>query len=232
MSFEPQWGYSTGINDLVNPTVRSSAVGVTVVHFGDVTAACEQFIRQSDQIVGAVAWVRSPRLIRALAERPVALIVNKEFALRQQHSKERLALRPLRGGVRRYSLSKAPVRVIGDCSRGSFTGLMHHKFLIRLDRGRPVAVWTGSFNLTTGAAGNLENAVEIHDKAVAREFFHEFERLWDVAEPIDFKRGAPAGIRSAARPRKREGTLAVVKQSERKQPPVKRKHVAARRTAA
>jgi phosphatidylserine/phosphatidylglycerophosphate/cardiolipin synthase-like enzyme len=233
MTFDSIWGYSTGVNDLIGPVGRSHAVGATTVHFGDVMSACEAFIRGSEQVVGAVAWVRSPRLVRALAERPTALIVTKEFALRKDWSKERSALTPLRGGVVGFSRSKEPVRVIGDCSRGAFTGLMHHKFLIRLRKGKPVAVWTGSFNLTSGAAGNFENAVEIDEPQVAAVYFAEFARLWHVAEPLDFKSSTPVGLHrggtSTARRRTATAATPLKRVTPRKPAPVKRRPVAKKR---
>lgn len=186
-----RWGYDTGINDLFEQQDRSTDLGETRVHFGDVTARCEAFIRASDEIIGAVAWMRSPRLLEALAARPTSIIVNKEFPLRNKGTKERTAAAKLRRPVRAFG---KPVRVLGDCSRGSFTSLMHHKFLVRLTRGIPSAVWNGSFNLTSGAGGNLENAVEHHDPAVAIAFYDEFRLLWEASEPLDFKVGAPAGI--------------------------------------
>lgn len=186
-----RWGYDTGINDLFADQERSTDLGSTIVHFGDVTAKCEAFIRGSDAVVGAVAWLKSPLLLEALELRPASLVVNKEFALRKVGAKERAAALRLKRPVEAFGKT---VRVIGDRSRGSFTGLMHHKFLVRLTRGIPSAVWNGSFNFTSGAAGNLENAVEYHDPAVAIVFYDEFRLLWEASEPLSFKNGAPAGL--------------------------------------
>jgi len=167
--------------------------GRTLVHFGDLAAPCGVFIAGSPQVVGAVAWMRSPRLIRLLASRPVAIVVNKEPKLRRAETSERVALTPLSGGVDGFSSIREPVRVVGDATRGAHTGLMHDKFLVRLDEaGRPAAVWTGSYNLTVGASGNLENAIEIHDPAVAAEFFVEFARLWSISEPLRYRTNTPA----------------------------------------
>lgn len=193
MTRNAQWGYDTGVNALL-PGARSTKVDLVTVHFGDVIAQAEAFIDQSEQLVGAIAWVRSPRLLEAMSRRPVSLIVNKEFVLRRP-GKERKALDRLRTPA---TGQKTAVRVAGDCSRGSFTGLMHHKFLVRLTRGVPAAVWTGSFNFTSGAAGNFENAVEIDDPGVAAMFYDEFRLLWGVSEPLDFRQGRPAGLRPVA----------------------------------
>lgn len=188
MTRHAQWGYDTGINDLL-PGERSTRVDYVTTHFGDVTAAADAFIRDSQALVGAVAWVRSPRLLDALSTKPVSLIVNKEFAIRRKGTKERAALDKLRRPAPGLEVT---ARVLGDCSHGAFTGLMHHKFLVRLVRGIPAAVWVGSFNFTSGAAGNFESAVEIHDPAVAVAFYDEFRRMWEIAEPLDFRQGRPA----------------------------------------
>ena len=189
---------------------RSTTAGKTTVHFGDVASAAERFIEQSPMLVGCVAWIRSRRLVSALAARPVALVVNKEFALRVDGSPERSALAPLRGGVPARALTaprpKEPnldaVRCAGHAMKGRFGALMHHKFLVRLDKeGKPTAVWTGSFNLTAGAEGNIENGMEIHDPKVAQAFLEEFSRVWALSEPLVFKAGAPApGSTSKAAP--------------------------------
>lgn len=232
MAKNAKWGYDTGVNDLL-PGERSTTVDLVTAHFGDVTAQAERFIAQSEQVVGAVAWVRSPRLLEALSARPVSLIVNKEFVLRRP-GKERQALDRLRTPATGHDRS---VRVAGDCSRGAFTGLMHHKFLVRLTRGIPAAVWTGSFNFTSGAAGNFENAIEIADPGVAMLFYDEFRLLWGISEPLDFRAGRPAGTA-----KKSVSTAQTARKPAVKKPPAKKptpavaavpapKRTAAKRTA-
>jgi len=67
---------------------------------------------------------------------------------------------------------------------------MHSKFIIRVNRGRPVAVWTGSFNFTVNAsASNIENAVEIHDPVIAGAYLDEFARIAATSEPLNFTAG-------------------------------------------
>lgn len=179
---------------------RGADAGAVTVHFGDVASAAEEFITGSPMLVGAVAWVKSRRLISALAARPVALVVNKEFGLRVQGHPEREALMPLQGGVPTAAFPPPiprsshlePVRCAGFAAKGRFGALMHHKFLVRLDvTGAPVAVWTGSFNLTAGAESNIENGMTIHDPVIAQAFLAEFCRVWALSEPLVFSSGAP-----------------------------------------
>ena len=179
---------------------RGATSAAVTVHFGDVATAAEDFITDSPMLVGAVAWVKSRRLISALAARPVALVVNKEFGLRVQGHPEREALMPLQGGVPTAGFPSPapraahlePVRCAGYAAKGKFGALMHHKFLVRLDiTGTPVAVWTGSFNLTAGAEHNIENGMTIHDPAIAQAFLAEFCRVWALSEPLLFSSGTP-----------------------------------------
>lgn len=200
---------------------RGVSAGAVTVHFGDVATAVEAFIRDSPMLVGCVAWVRSKRLVAALAERPVALVVNKEFALRTQGRPEREALMPLRGGVPSVALpaprprtdSLEAARCAGWAVKGKFGALMHHKFLVRLDAdGAPVAVWTGSFNLTAGAESNIENGMTITDPVVAAAFLAEFARVWALSEPLTFTAGTPTPGSTAA------GTVRVPVKRARKTP--------------
>ena len=179
---------------------RTTSSGNVSVHFGDVAAAAEEFITGSEMLVGCVAWVKSRRLVAALARRPVALVVNKEFGLRVKGHPEREALMSLVGGVPSRSLPSPtpkeakldPVRCAGWAAKGRFGALMHHKFLVRLDRtGKPLAVWTGSFNLTAGAENNIENGMTITDPVIAAAFLEEFTRVWAVSEPLLFTAGTP-----------------------------------------
>ncbi len=190
---------------------RFTTSGDVTVYFGDVASAVEAFIRDSPMIVGAVAWVKSKRLIAALSERPVALVVNKEFALRVDGSHERAPLMSLRGGVPTAGFPDPPpadellepVRCAGHAVKGKFGALMHHKFLVRLDeQARPVVVWTGSFNLTAGAESNIENGMVIEDPAIAAAFLAEFCRVWALSEPLTFTAGSPTpGSKTMAAPR-------------------------------
>lgn len=179
---------------------RGATSAAVTVHFGDVASAAEEFIRESPMLVGAVAWTKSKRLIAALAGRPVALVVNKEFGLRVQGHPEREALMPLQGGVPTKTFPAPiprdahlePVRCAGFAAKGKFGALMHHKFLVRLDiTGNPVAVWTGSFNLTAGAEHNIENGMTNHDPVIAAAFLAEFCRVWALSEPLLFSSGTP-----------------------------------------
>ncbi|WIB65603.1 phospholipase D-like domain-containing protein [Curtobacterium sp. MCBD17_040] len=189
-------------------TRRDTTSAGTTVHFGNLTDALLEFVRGSEAVVGCVAWITSRDIVHELAQRPVALIVNKEWSLRSTDRKassarQRALLATLHGGLRRRDfpkpLSDIPtgddsmpaVRCVGHTPRtgAANTPLMHSKFLVRLQHGKPVAVWTGSFNFTGNAANNVENAVEIHHRTIARAYLNEFARVAALSEPLEFKAG-------------------------------------------
>lgn len=51
----------------------------------------------------------------------------------------------------------------------------------------PYAVWTGSFNFTENSQASLENAVVIHDQAVALAYLEEYARVYALSESLDWK---------------------------------------------
>lgn len=58
--------------------------------------------------------------------------------------------------------------------------LHHHKFLVLTHQGRPVAVWTGSTNLTRGGVFGHSNVGHlIRDRSVAQSFLDEWHQLAD-----------------------------------------------------
>ena len=60
------------------------------------------------------------------------------------------------------------------------SALQHHKYLVLLHAGVPVAVWTGSTNLTRGGVFGHSNVGHlVHDRRVAAGFAQEWQRLAD-----------------------------------------------------
>lgn len=155
-----------------------------------------------------MAWLTSDPVIDALAQRPVALVLNKEWNLRSGDTsamavRQRAKLARLNGGILASSIPPplcdiAPARAKLDavrCTghsprvRSRNSPLMHHKFIVRLTGGKPTAVWTGSFNFTANASSSLENAVEIHDPKIAAAYLSEFSRVAALSEPLEFAAG-------------------------------------------
>lgn len=98
---------------------------------------------------------------------------------------------------------------------GNKSALQHNKFLVLTHDGAPVAVWTGSTNLTQGAVfGHLNVGHQITDPTVAARFLDYWTQLadqgattarmreWDEANnPVDLTVAAPAGLSTVLSPR-------------------------------
>lgn len=81
-----------------------------------------------------------------------------------------------KAAARRHGVSKG--RIIHWRDAGNVSSLHHHKFLVLLQDGKPVAVWTGSTNLTQGAIFGHSNVGHvIRDAAVAQQFLDEWALL-------------------------------------------------------
>jgi len=52
---------------------------------------------------------------------------------------------------------------------------------------KPVSVWTGSFNFTQNAVLSFENAVIISNSGIVRAYTAEFEQVFALSEPLDWK---------------------------------------------
>lgn len=95
-----------------------------------------------------------------------------------------------------------PVRCIGNHNldkRPAFPR-MHNKFLLfcrpedlppDCDWGtfdpKPYAVWTGSFNFTKNAGMSLENALYLTDPRIVQAYYHEWEQIVTISEPLDWE---------------------------------------------
>lgn len=220
---------------------RDVEAGSAVAHFGDLAPALERFLRESESVVACVAWITADRFIDALMDKPVAIVVNKEKELKTAAGlRTRARYARLTGGIRIEGLpapiseiAEGPldaVRCAGHCPRvrSRNSPLMHSKFAVRLEGGRPVAVWTGSFNWTVNASSSIENAVEIHDEAVAQAYFAEFARVVALSEPLDFAvgRSAPSWGYAAPAPK----PAPAPKRSSARKPPAR--PAAAKRTTS
>ena len=99
--------------------------------------------------------------------------------------------------------------------------LQHNKFLVLTHAGAPVAVWTGSTNVTQGAVfGHLNVGHSIGDPAVAAQFLAYWDQLVDQThttatlrtwteqhDPVDLTSPPPAGLTTIFSPRARSSTL-------------------------
>lgn len=146
-----------------------AGVSVQDVAFSrDCERAVLGFIRNSDEILGCVAWLTNPEAIRELARLPTCRITVTADVV---HNRPAL-------GLNRFA------RQIG-CARGRYRALMHHKFLVRITNGQPTHVLLGSYNFTRRSNHNIgESVVVLADPQAARKFANEAQRAWDGSRPI------------------------------------------------
>ncbi len=70
--------------------------------------------------------------------------------------------------------------------------LMHHKFLVFLDKDMiPYAVWTGSYNMTKNATKSLDNAIYSKDINIVNAYIEEFEQFLFLSEKLNWETTEP-----------------------------------------
>jgi hypothetical protein len=175
-----------------------------------------EFIDRHDTLLGAVAWFTDRKLIGALSNKRVGIIVQKEDFLRPDSKSSKKALKtayasvpdrltryeiPGRANYMSYAGSPEvqPFRCVGNFNRNSSPAMprMHNKFLIGCDfedNGedaygwvKPRAVWTGSYNFTYNAQDSFENAVVLYDNEVAEAFANEWSQIFAISESLDWE---------------------------------------------
>lgn len=133
-------------------------------------------------IMGCAAWFTNTKLIECMSNhlRGVSMICTRDKVARTKHSKAKYKTLPKADGV-------PTIRLLGS-GRGRSASLMHHKFLVGLDKDQmPIWVSTGSFNLTESAKTNIENLMIIEDKDIAMSFLEEFQRLYPLAKTLSLR---------------------------------------------
>ena len=132
-------------------------------------------------VVGCIAWLSNKDILTAMAKKKgVTIICTKDkMTKRGSNQKAYKNLNPAMAG--------GAIRVVGE-GRGWHKSLMHHKFLIGLDKeGKALWVSNGSFNMTEHATTNLENLMIMEDPDVANTFLDEFKREHKLSKPLKLK---------------------------------------------
>jgi len=126
-------------------------------------------------VMGCAAWLTNTRIIGALSTlKGVSVICTRDKVVKAMKPKYRLL--PKHDDI-------PTVLVLGTAGRKA--SLMHHKFLVGMDKDqKPIWVSTGSFNLTQSATTNLENLMIIESPEVAEVYLKEFQRLYPLARTL------------------------------------------------
>ena len=168
------------------------------VHFEDIETAICGYIREADKVLVCSAWFTSNRIINALFDLDVEMVLG-------YHSK-------LDRGKSDYDdkLFRSIHEACGENRPMIWPPsgeIMHHKFIVfiryeydeyasinrKIDSKRkslvkyestyeenPYAVWTGSYNFTNAARSNRENGVYVVSDIVANEYYRQFRGLQDI----------------------------------------------------
>lgn len=144
-----------------------------------VNAICRQ-IRKKDThyILGACAWFSNTKIINTIEGNTdgCSFLITKDKITKTNLARYRK--------LPKLPLATSAVNTIG-AGRGYTKSLMHHKFLVGLDKDKkPFWVSTGSFNLTKSAVNHIENLLIIEDRSVASLFKDEFMRLFPISRPL------------------------------------------------
>jgi len=165
----------------------------TVVHFENILEALLAHIEelQPDAIVGCMYWFTELRLLQRLAaiQIPVQIIVQKQKIWSRKKSQTNW-IREAYNRLTPLDENVPAVRCLGSCASKTSkttTSLMHHKFLVFIKAQVPVAVFTGSFNMSSNASRNLENALFLRNPHVARLYWQEWMQLLPFSESLDWK---------------------------------------------
>jgi phosphatidylserine/phosphatidylglycerophosphate/cardiolipin synthase-like enzyme len=69
-------------------------------------------------------------------------------------------------------------QIVGLCQPRSLGTIMHNKFIVLLEGDDPIAVWTGSTNISeNGLFGQLNVGHQVDDPAIARQYMDYWEQL-------------------------------------------------------
>jgi phosphatidylserine/phosphatidylglycerophosphate/cardiolipin synthase-like enzyme len=175
------------LNSLVNSDrKRQKVVNNMKIHFdgASIVKAIVRRINNDDTryIIGCSAWFTNAKIISAMSLLDgVCIICTRDKITRAKTTQDKYKTLPTLNGA------KSPIHIIGS-GRGYNKSLMHHKFLVGLDKNQlPIWVSNGSFNMTTSAVNHIENCMIIDDDEVAEVFKQEFLRLFPVSKALKIK---------------------------------------------
>ena len=167
---------SSNLNNRVAHAPGNACENVPRVHayFDDIEQVVCDAIREADEVVACVAWLKSRPIIAALRAKPSTIIVTSD----RVHRADRGALSsiPARTGFRAIS-------IVG-VARGRFRPLMHNKFIVLFRNRRPYSVLTGSYNFTAHSRSNLENLVRIDSEQVSTAYYNEARAIYEVSRRL------------------------------------------------
>jgi phosphatidylserine/phosphatidylglycerophosphate/cardiolipin synthase-like enzyme len=198
---------TTNLNSVVSRPVPNTTQAKSRVYFDNIVENLIQHIVElkPDAIVGCFYFLTEPRILKLLTDNkiPVQIIVQKQELWRRDNKKSKTSkngafnkkdyiankirdaynlLTPLN-----YQLDAVRCLGVNSSKSSNGTSLLHHKFFVFVKEQKPFAIVTGSFNLSTNASVNLENALYLEDATLARSYWDEWMNLLKHSEHLDFQ---------------------------------------------
>ena len=136
-------------------------------HFNDIEAAIVQSLHHCDEAHVCSAWISSRPILDALSVCESKLLVTNQRKYIQGSSEY---------SDHEYNLILQSVSEF-YMSRKLSQSLMHNKYIVLLNDGEPYEIWTGSYNFTSAAVNNDENAIRITSAEIARDYEKNFQTL-------------------------------------------------------
>jgi len=180
------------LNELVEDKSRKRQTKVDSkirIHFNGtsiVSAICRRIKRpEVCYVVGCVAWLTNVKILSTLAEHVdgVCLIVTRDKVSRCESNKRKYRR------LKCLNDAKSPIQTIGTSGTKWTKALMHHKFLVFLDKDQvPLSVSNGSMNLTESGVRHLENCIFLESSEAGEIFKTEFLRLFGISKPLSLKK--------------------------------------------
>ena len=133
------------------------------VRFDKISPWIVKHIREAHSIVGCIAWLSDPDILKALVKvkRVDIIVTSDRFSKRNKSLYQKLQ----------------SVRVLGR-KTGRLRPLMHHKFLVGFSKtGESLWCFNGSYNFSNHSKHNLENCMRFTNRKTIHAFIEEFKRL-------------------------------------------------------
>lgn len=183
---------STNLNDRIDDserkkrkTIQRGRTKVSVLFDGKgiQNAICQQIRRKDTHfVVGCIAWMSNKKILKELAAKKGVCIICTRDKLTRANSNQ-VAYSKLKEAYPK----QGAIRIVGG-GRGWHKSTMHHKFLIGMDKhGKALWCTNGSFNMTTHALSNLENCTIFEDPGLARLYYDEFRRVFQISTKLRIK---------------------------------------------
>jgi len=145
------------------------------VFFDNIEAKLCQKIIEFDEVVICSAWLSSDKILEAASQINSQVILTEDIKLRiGAAGYDKHLIKKLKTNIQKIYIYHS-----------SDKKLMHNKFIVFLNDNKPVAVATGSYNLTYSASKNYENMIYIVNDDIAQKYYDEFLKIKNCCKQLE-----------------------------------------------